>query len=442
MRLVSTTFKPTLYIGFLLFFGSFPAFSQDNSPFSRYGLGNIVPGQHIANRGLGGISAAYRDPLGQSVNFYNPASYSAMALVSYDLALSVSTNTLKSANPINTYSATNFTPSYVVMGMPLYKKRGLGLAFGLRPVTKIAYSILENTRVPGIDSVSTLYEGNGGLYQGFFGVGKRWGGLSIGFNGEANFGRKETDTRVLFNNDSVVYQSANFATITTFNKFTFLGGLQYQFKTGKQSQVRIGLTGRLQQKLKASQDQVRETFFFDVNGTSIPIDTAKITTEQKGTIILPATYTAGIAFETFTPEKLSRLMVSAEYENTKWSDYRFFGQPDKLVDNWHARLGIQLSPNYLKATNFWSRVTYRAGAFTGKDYINADGNELRETGVTVGVGLPVVRRNNYSNQYSNIHMAAEFGKRGSGVNNITESFFRFSVGFSLSDIWFVPRKYD
>jgi hypothetical protein len=41
-----------------------------------------------------------------------------------------------------------------------------------------------------------------------------------------------------------------------------------------------------------------------------------------------------------------------------------------------------------------------------------------------------------------INTAIEFGKRGSGVNNITENFIKFSLGLSLSDIWFIKRKYD
>ena len=48
--------------------------AQDNSPYSRYGLGDLTPSTNIVNRGMGGFSAAYADPL--SVNFNNPASYS------------------------------------------------------------------------------------------------------------------------------------------------------------------------------------------------------------------------------------------------------------------------------------------------------------------------------------------------------------------------------
>jgi hypothetical protein len=82
------------------------------------------------------------------------------------------------------------------------------------------------------------------------------------------------------------------------------------------------------------------------------------------------------------------------------------------------------------------------GVNYGKDYINADGNGLKTFSGTVGIGLPVKPRTSYNYQFTTINMALEFGKRGSNVNNITESFLKFSVGLSLSDIWFHKRKYD
>ena len=164
MRLVSTITKIKHRLGFLLLLGSFTANAQENSPFSRYGLGDIFPGQHIVNRGLGGITAAYRDPLGQSVNFSNPASYSSLALVTYDIGITIDNRKLRSAGLIKKFNSTNFTPSYVVLGLPISKKKNIGLAFGLRPISKINYSIIDSRRVDGIDSLSSLYEGNGGLY--------------------------------------------------------------------------------------------------------------------------------------------------------------------------------------------------------------------------------------------------------------------------------------
>jgi hypothetical protein len=54
---------------------TFPLFclAQENSPYSRYGVGNILPLSNIANRSMGGISAGYSDPT--SINTVNPATY-------------------------------------------------------------------------------------------------------------------------------------------------------------------------------------------------------------------------------------------------------------------------------------------------------------------------------------------------------------------------------
>ena len=35
--------------------------AQDNSPYSRYGLGDLHPNTNILNRGMAGLSAAYSD---------------------------------------------------------------------------------------------------------------------------------------------------------------------------------------------------------------------------------------------------------------------------------------------------------------------------------------------------------------------------------------------
>jgi hypothetical protein len=65
---------PFLFVFSFFFFTITYAAAQENSPYSRYGLGNTLPTTNVVNRGMGGISAAYTDPL--SVNFANPASYS------------------------------------------------------------------------------------------------------------------------------------------------------------------------------------------------------------------------------------------------------------------------------------------------------------------------------------------------------------------------------
>jgi hypothetical protein len=107
-----------------------------------------------------------------------------------------------------------------------------------------------------------------------------------------------------------------------------------------------------------------------------------------------------------------------------------------------VRLGLQFCPNAFDYESYWSTVTYRAGFFTGKDYINFDGNGLNVSAITVGAGLPIRKYRSYDYQFSLINLALQFGKRGSSSNSYQESFFQFTVGYSLSDVWFNKRKYD
>jgi hypothetical protein len=93
--------------------------------------------------------------------------------------------------------------------------------------------------------------------------------------------------------------------------------------------------------------------------------------------------------------------------------------------------------------NYLSYVAYRVGFLYGKDYIKVD-KDLPVWGFTAGASFPM-RKAAYTNQYSMINLGLEFGQRGNKQNldlGVRESFFRFSVGLSLSDLWFVKRKYD
>ena len=80
----------------------------------------------------------------------------------------------------------------------------------------------------------------------------------------------------------------------------------------------------------------------------------------------------------------------------------------------------------------------------GPDYIRV-GKKLPQFGATFGLGLPVANfRSSYAslNQATIVNLAFEYIKRGNNDNLLRENMFRFSLGFSLSDLWFIKRKYD
>src|SRR5687767_1344481 len=172
----------------VLFLTAFnPAFSQDNSPYSRYGIGDLTPQSNILNRGFGGVSAAYSDRL--SINFSNPASYSAFdapkglktnkivaGRAILDVGLNFESHTLLESSPPRKFATGNALFSYVHVGVPL--KHNWGLSFGLRPISRISYKIFRNETlinpIPPFDTIekaNTRYEGNGGAYLASVGTG-------------------------------------------------------------------------------------------------------------------------------------------------------------------------------------------------------------------------------------------------------------------------------
>jgi hypothetical protein len=437
----------------LLLTASATAFSQENSPFSRYGLGDLYPHQSIASRAMGGITAGFVD--GQAINSANPASYGSIRYVTYDLGISVDSRTLKSAKPVASYRSTNFIPSYVQLAIPLTQRRDFGLVFGLKPLTRVNYSIETRSRI-AVDSLLTVNEGSGGLNELFFGLGKRWKNFSVGFNTGYDFGRKEITTRTELINDTVSYMRGIRTSATTFGAAFLEGGFQYMFNVGKVEHtarkatdlylMRIGATASLKRNLSGDQQQSEETFFYDANGGTVKLDSVRVLKGIKGKITVPAKYNAGFTLNKVVSDQqgtVDRWSVGADFTMQNWgSDYRFYGQKDQVVNSYMLNIGGQIIPNALNPNSYWSRVTYRAGFYTGKDYLNPDGKELKVYGVTLGAGFPIRKWRAYDNQFSLINTAVEIGKRGSGVNNITEGFLKVSIGLSLSDVWFIKRKYD
>ena len=448
MPLVSTT-KTKLSLLLLLLSLSINSSAQENSPFSRFGLGNALPARNIVNMAMGGTAAAFIS--GQNNNFANPASYSELKnYVVYDVGITLTSKNLKSLTPTAKYKSIDLLPSYVTLGMPLSKTKNLGLVFGLKPLSKINYSSTERKVITGQgnirDTVLYVYEGEGGLYQAFAGIGKRWGDFSAGFNTGYNFGRRENNT-ITAVRDTQNVANSNSKTSTSFGNLFISGGLQYTKALNKTTVVRFGIAGNLKQKLNGKQDILRETFGFLGNGGTAPIDTILSVSDKEGKIELPVSYNAG-----FTITKgvlggsgviLDKGSFSVEYESTQWSTFRFYNEAESLVNSWQFKVGGHFVPSPLSTRkSYWNHVAFRGGFYVGRDAVLAAGKTMPVTGISFGAGLPIRKFRSYDNQFTNINTAFEIGKRGNKDNNITESFFRFSLGLSLSDIWFIKRRYE
>lgn len=415
--------------------------AQENSPYSRYGVGNLLPQGNLANRGMGGISAGVSDIT--TVNTVNPAAPASLIYTTLDVGIEYDGLNLKSKSPIGNFKSNYGIISYLQFAFPLLNgnkkafknKTSWSINFGLKPLTRINYKIL-NTGRTAIDSTETLYEGSGGINEGFIGTALKIKNLSIGFNTGYLFGNKNYDTRMSFSNDTVNYYKGNYQTNSTFGGVFLNAGIQYNIKLNKSSILRLGAYGNLKKDYNASRDDVRETFTYNTDGAPVRLDSVYVQNGQKGKVTLPATFGGGFAFEG------DHLMFGADFEVTNWSNYRYFGQKDFVKNSWLAKAGVQYFPGSATATGYFNFVKYRAGVSFGTDYINID-NNLPVYTISLGGAFPLkLKHSFYDLQYSVMNLSFEYGNRGSKTNNLTENQYKIGVGFSLSDIWFRRQKYQ
>jgi hypothetical protein len=439
---------------FLLAFSS-KALAQDNSPYSRFGLGDIAPQSNITTRGLGGISAGYVDVV--SINFNNPASYSqfqtflekrsknlSAGRVILDVGLNFDNRTLIQPNTPNNFTSADAFFSYLQVGLPL--RKNWGLSFGIRPMTRISYLINRTELLKDpvtditIDSAITQFRGSGGSYLPSIGTGFAIKNLSVGVNVGYLFGNRENATfRTLIPKDSLLYYSSEHLTSTSYGNVFFTTGLQYKIDLNKTTILRLGASGNWEQNLKGEQDLLRQTTTRNQFGDDIQIDSVYQSRNQRGTIVYPASYKAGFVLQR-TNDDNSGWLLAADYTQSKWSHYRFYDQADSTQDSWMVNAGAQLFPK--GKGGYFSKVTYRFGFNVGSDYIKVK-NSLPLYGISFGMGLPIANFNRLSpNQFSVVNIALEYGKRGNNDNPLKENLFRLSLGFNFTDLWFGKKKYD
>jgi hypothetical protein len=408
--------------------------AQINSPYSRFGLGDKVVSQNIVNRGMGGITAGYSNFM--SVNFNNPASYSDIKYTVFDIGVEYASHTLRGLNDPQKYNSKNLILNYLQLGIPLKFKKDWGMVIGLRPISNIDYRIQRNGRLGAVDSTITLFEGSGGSYQAYLGTGYGFKNLSVGVNVGYFFGRKEFSSKQILFNDTVAYHKGNYVTNTNFGNVFVNLGLQYSAKLKKDTWLRLGAYGNLQQKLRGSRDYRVETFEYDFNGGEFSVDSVYEKNGQSGEVIYPATFGTGLLFE-----KEAKWMMGLDFSTTNWSNFRFFGAKDSVANSWELRLGGQYVPSVDKPKSYWSRVMYRAGFYYGTDYLRVGGKTSSIYGFSFGAGFPM-RRTQYSNQTTVINTSFEFGRRGNNTTALRENYFKLGVGLSLSDLWFIKPKYQ
>jgi len=412
----------------LFFFAATGAHAQnatkENAPYSRYGIGEIKEGGNMLLRGLGGASAAYASST--AVNTENPASYAFLQFTTYEAGVEASYRSIRTNN--DKYSTGTLALSYLTIGIPVGKN--FGLALGLKPQSRVYYHIADTALAPGIGNTVHEYIGEGGLNYAFAGLAGKYKGLSFGLNFGYSFGSINATSR-LSNIDTTAALNSEFQRQNSIGGLLWKGGAQYEAKLNEKLNLRLGATVQLEQQLNATRNDYRMLFRYGADGSRIN-DSSFASGNVSGKVVLPLSYTAGAQLDGI------RWNVNASFTATQWGNYRSFDMPDSLASQtWTVRAGAEFTPDPLDLRHYFQRVTYRIGFNYGTDYVQLRGEEMNYYSVAAGISFPFRRT------ADRIHTVFEYGQRGT-LNNglIKESFFRFGLGISLNDRWFIKRKYD
>ena len=415
----------------LLIFFTMTAMAQSgsNSPYTRYGFGQLSDQSFGNSKAMGGIAYGLRN--GLQINAANPASYSAVDSLTFlfDAGMSLQNANFKEKG-VKT-NAKNSTIDYIAMQFRI--RKGLGMTFGFLPYSSVGYNMNQIKSISTdeygneISSLST-YTGDGGLQQVFAGLGyKVFNNLSIGANFSYFYGEITHSVKTMFNYADA--QSSVRADKLEISDYKLDLGLQYTQPFGKKHAVNLGLVYSLGHDLNGKGYNYKETY---TSGINIPM-TQTVDTIQNA-FSLPHSFGIGA---TYVYDR--RLTVGLDYTLQKWADTEFFNEKGKFLNRSKISLGAEYLPKPF-SRNYLNRIRYRVGAYYSDPYTKVNDLEgAREYGVSFGFGLPL----EIYQSRSILNISGQYIKVSPKVKGmLEENYLRINIGLTFNDRWFMKWKVE
>jgi len=151
-----------------------------NSPYTRYGLGNLVEnGMDPRITAMGGLYYGFQRS--NLINTANPASYAAFDSVSFVFDAGIFGVMTNLHTDRLTDQGSYISLSHLMFGFPV--TRWWRTSLGILPFSYVGYDIYYEEELEGITKTQYVYQGSGGFNQLYWGNAFKIGGkLSIGFN--------------------------------------------------------------------------------------------------------------------------------------------------------------------------------------------------------------------------------------------------------------------
>ncbi|MFT7589540.1 MAG: hypothetical protein ACI959_001759 [Limisphaerales bacterium] len=417
----------------LLFFS---AEAQENSPFSRFGIGDILSQEFSVSQGMGGLSTGLFEA--DVLNISNPASYAFLTRATLDIG--IYGNVLTISNDEESLTSGNASISHLAVGLPIWKRR-MGLSFGLVPFSRTQYNI-QQTFEPDTSIGRQVYDfqGGGTTYRIYLGLGHQYKGFSVGANASYMFGRIFQTRIITFPDEDEAY-STRAITANTLGGFVFDAGLGYRYKFRNDLSLNLGLSGKLKSNLGGSEDTEWSTLIVSENFQFVK-DSISFIDNGENDITLPTQWSAGFTLKQ-GPRNIDDPLwtFGVDFSSARFSQFEGFSSFDTVfTDSWKVKVGGEFTPAR-DPESTRRRIDYRLGFQYGKSHLQFNSEPLNEFGITFGFGIPISGgRKAVWQRSSKINMSFQVGQRGSDLL-FNETFYRGTIGFTLSDSrWFLKSK--
>jgi hypothetical protein len=403
--------------------------NNTNSPYTRFGYGDISDTNNGEQRALGGVSIGSRS--NASINTVNPASYSCVDSMTFMFDIGSSALISRFSNLSGGKNTFNANLEYITMQFPLSKK--VGFSAGLLPYSFAGYNFSSDsinlipTNTTKMDSISSTrsFIGNGGLSQVYMGISANlFNHLSIGVNAYYMYGTINNYRDVSFTSTTGYTATTQINTIRA-NNFRFRFGAQYYNTFDKKHDVTLGVIYEQKQKLNGEFTKITSGVLTDSISPGYQFE-------------LPTIYGFGL---NYTYDK--KISIGIDYSLQAWKDTKFFWDPQTLKnqENLNNRsklaIGAEYQPNP-RGRNFSDRIRYRAGFNISDSYYNVSGvTQPKNYGVTCGLGLPLYNKS--TNSVSMVNASVEYGKIGD-TSMLREDYFKINLNVVFNEHWFFKRK--
>jgi len=410
---------------FLFLVCGLSVFAQKNtsSPYSRYGIGDLVSQGKGRSVGMGGAGIALNSPL--MLNGLNPASYAALDSMSFLYEIGLSSHfaeySASSTDVIHSDKDINF--DYFNIAWPVTKWWRMGL--GVLPKSNVGYEFTLRGNGDDVENFQQFI-GKGGVNKvnfthAFIPVKN----LYLGVNMSYLFGQIENDKRVFLTDvNSMNYFEDETLTV---KDIMFDFGLQYSATLSKNHKLSFGAIFNSKTAIKTDYEISKAT------RSPAGLENKLLDTITKTSFDYPLTWGVGLAYH-----YKDKLTMAVDYTNSLWSKAKFINDDISFKDNQNFAAGLEFTPDRGSLRNYFKVVTYRFGGYYKNTYLPLiNGERIKDYGISFGVGLPLRRT------VTNLNIAVELGQKGTIENSLVkEKYARICVSFSMFSRWFYKQKYE